>query len=100
MKYSMIDFKVLGPNSKPYFDLSKELKPEFKKNGTIINTPIMFSEPVITTVFITIGIGVAIHLINKLIDKLISIFEKEITFQGNSLQCERSIFKFAYDFPL
>ena len=77
MKYSMIDFRVLGPNGKPYFDLAKQLKPEFEKNGAIINTPIMFSEPILTTVFIAIGTGVAIHLINKLVDKLITIFEKD-----------------------
>jgi hypothetical protein len=77
MKYSMIDFRVLGPNGKPYLNLAQELEPEFKNNGVIINTPIMLSEPSVTTVFITIGIGVAIHLINKLVDKLIKIFEIE-----------------------
>ena len=77
MKYSIIDFRVLGPNGKPYSDLAKELKPEFENNGTIINTPIMFSEPSVTTVFIAVGTGVAIHLINKFVDKLIKIFEKE-----------------------
>lgn len=74
---SSIELMPIGPKSGPYVDLEKELEEEFRREGAYFNHVDAFAEQTITTVAITIGTGVALHLIIKFLEKMLDIRKKE-----------------------
>ena len=77
MASSVIEIRVNGPSGRLYAELQDELRDEFEQQGTVIQVVRLYSEPTLTTVAITIGVGVAIHLLSKLIDRLMKVRERE-----------------------
>lgn len=77
MASSVIEIRVNGPSGRLYGEVQDELRDEFEQQGTIIQVVRLYSEPTVTTVAIMIGIGVAIHLLSKLIDRVMKVRERE-----------------------
>jgi len=81
-----------------YGALQDELRDEFEQHGTVIQVVRLYSEATITTVAVTIGVGVAVHLLSKLIDRLIKVREGE-TKKQTQITVNVSITNNAYNLP-
>jgi len=72
-----IEIRALGPNAKQYIDMGKQLQGEFAKQGVRIQVPLLFAEPISTTVLVAIGSAVSAHILCKVIDRLLSLRSRE-----------------------
>jgi len=98
MASSVIQIRVNGPSGRLYGALQDELRDEFEQHGTVIQVVRLYSEATITTVAVTIGVGVAVHLLSKLIDRLIKVREGE-TKKQTQITVNVSITNNAYNLP-
>ena len=77
MADSIIEIRALGPNETQYINLGNQLKDELAKQGVTVHVPILFSEPLVTTVLVTIGTGISLHILYRVIDRLLCLRAKE-----------------------
>ncbi|MCJ7458241.1 MAG: hypothetical protein MUP17_04540 [candidate division Zixibacteria bacterium] len=72
-----IEIRARGPNETQYINLGNQLKDELAKQGITVQVPILFSEPLTTTVLVAIGAGISVHILSKVIDRLLGLRAKE-----------------------
>ena len=76
-----VELRILGPDGKPYADLESKYIELFDEHGTYFVVPRLFSSPKKTSVAVAIGIGVitgsCTYLVQKLIDEIFFIQEKQ-----------------------